>query len=96
MSPIRLLVKGVDSHPVYPLSLDQSLLCIITGSSSLNVMTVVSVIIGSSLADLSGCKSLGHPPNLITSINPGHRIWAVVEWDHVGRIIVLSGIITWR
>ena len=60
------------------------------------MMTVVSAILGSSLAGLSGRNLSGHPPNLITSISPGHRIWAVVEWHHVGRIIVLLGIVTWR
>ena len=37
---------------IYPLPLDQPLLCITTGSSSLNVMTVVSAILAISLLGL--------------------------------------------
>ena len=51
-------------------------------------MTVVSAILVSSMGSLSGRKSSEHPPNLITSISPGHRIQAVVKWDHVGRILM--------
>ena len=65
-------------------------------SSSLkfNVMTVVSIF-ASSVTGLPARKPSGHSPNLITSISPGHRIWAVVEWDRIGRIS-LSGIMTWK
>jgi hypothetical protein len=92
---VGCLLYYIEVKPPYPLSLDQPLLCATIGSSSLNVVIVVSAILVSSLAGLPERKSSGHPPNLVTSVSPGHRIWAVVEWDHVGRIL-LSGIVTWR